>query len=552
MSTVPVVEIDSADFTAYIRDKTIVLRLQQLDFTLVDPPSIPVLGEPVTVDEPPWAGTLTSIATTEYEDTLFVAVTATNLDEIEEDDAPFGVSDEPDGVDTFGYDWDSFQLRLARVDNADELRGSVTIYEPGILPGHIVEITNGNVSWVQEPLLVQEVTVTWLRDDVAVYELQFGSDEPPTLSAENKRPLHPYEELPSVDASCGGMVSLVSGTYPPNNSATTSADLVWYYEKPGTPAPDTPGAHVGAWNFPSYGTGGSPDYAGDSASNTARCMVVGAGTLEIETATWAGAGAGVRGLIAVLRHATPGGDFDDETQTGDTGDTFTFVIDTHGDTKCVHWVDVQDDAALSGGKWGIAGATWDLDTGPVRSPQPTQRIDEYPSGDDAGEDLQTNYPYLNGSLIVDVDGIRVIPDTTSPITGVFTLPIDTTGRRVSVTYQAATSVATGATNTYTAPTGVTYPSHVLLGSGGTGAGTKVLYDDETWGSPGSVAAEDVSITDTGGYFTGTDVEAALQELGADVAAAVAGHWEVVVSGTAPPVAVSNPADDDWVYAFVPD
>lgn len=29
-----------------------------------------------------------------------------------------------------------------------------------------------------------------------------------------------------------------------------------------------------------------------------------------------------------------------------------------------------------------------------------------------------------------------------------------------------------------------------------------------------------------------------------------GRWEVVVSGTAPPVAVSTPADDDWVYAWV--
>jgi hypothetical protein len=38
----------------------------------------------------------------------------------------------------------------------------------------------------------------------------------------------------------------------------------------------------------------------------------------------------------------------------------------------------------------------------------------------------------------------------------------------------------------------------------------------TWATlgGGAVAADDVSITDSGGYFTGTDVEAALQELGA--------------------------------------
>lgn len=40
------------------------------------------------------------------------------------------------------------------------------------------------------------------------------------------------------------------------------------------------------------------------------------------------------------------------------------------------------------------------------------------------------------------------------------------------------------------------------------------YVDANVGGGGSVAAEDVSIIDTGGYFTGTDVEAALQELGA--------------------------------------
>jgi hypothetical protein len=30
----------------------------------------------------------------------------------------------------------------------------------------------------------------------------------------------------------------------------------------------------------------------------------------------------------------------------------------------------------------------------------------------------------------------------------------------------------------------------------------------------------------------------------------AGRWEVLVSGSAPPVAVSTPSDDDWVYGWV--
>jgi hypothetical protein len=37
-----------------------------------------------------------------------------------------------------------------------------------------------------------------------------------------------------------------------------------------------------------------------------------------------------------------------------------------------------------------------------------------------------------------------------------------------------------------------------------------------------------------------------------VSSGAAGHYEVIVDGTAPPVAVTNVAEDDWVYGFVPD
>lgn len=62
-------------------------------------------------------------------------------------------------------------------------------------------------------------------------------------------------------------------------------------------------------------------------------------------------------------------------------------------------------------------------------------------------------------------------------------------------------------------------------------------------------ASAISVLDTGGNFTGTDVEAVLAELAAGSGAA-SGYYAVVVSGSAPPVAVSTPSDDDWVYAWV--
>lgn len=68
-------------------------------------------------------------------------------------------------------------------------------------------------------------------------------------------------------------------------------------------------------------------------------------------------------------------------------------------------------------------------------------------------------------------------------------------------------------------------------------------------------AGEIDISDTGGYYTGTEVETALQEIGATFASldlGGGGHYEAIVSGTAPPVAVTNTDDDDWIYGFLAD
>jgi uncharacterized hydantoinase/oxoprolinase family protein len=65
--------------------------------------------------------------------------------------------------------------------------------------------------------------------------------------------------------------------------------------------------------------------------------------------------------------------------------------------------------------------------------------------------------------------------------------------------------------------------------------TLVLHPDGTggveWVAPGppTMAAADVTIVDAGGYFTGTDVEAALQELAAADATAGAHLWAPVMA-----------------------
>jgi hypothetical protein len=62
-------------------------------------------------------------------------------------------------------------------------------------------------------------------------------------------------------------------------------------------------------------------------------------------------------------------------------------------------------------------------------------------------------------------------------------------------------------------------------------------------------ASAISVADAGGYYTGTEVEAALQQIGAGL-----GRWELVMQDgvTAPPVPVETEAQDDWLYVLVED
>lgn len=147
-----------------------------------------------------------------------------------------------------------------------------------------------------------------------------------------------------------------SGFYAPMHTDNIST-AVLYYLSPGATFPEvpTPG-YDGSWPFADYGAGDNPDFCGDCFDAFTRVMVVGAGTLTVDTATYGAS----RNLFATLSHrhiGDPDLTYDDE-QTGVTGDSFVFNVSTHGGTECIHFVDVGDDGSLCGNKWGFAGATW--------------------------------------------------------------------------------------------------------------------------------------------------------------------------------------------------
>jgi len=162
-----------------------------------------------------------------------------------------------------------------------------------------------------------------------------------------------------VTASCTGLTSSQTFTELGGSGSTPSVSTLGnvLYLRPGITYPDvvTPG-HQGAWHFPEFGAG--VDYAGDCSQNRLRVLVVGDGTLTVQTVTYS---ASARNLVARLVHAdsgAPTGYVVDETQYQATGTTFTFTVSTHNGVNCTHWVEVTDLGDICGGKWGFTASVW--------------------------------------------------------------------------------------------------------------------------------------------------------------------------------------------------
>jgi nucleoid-associated protein YgaU len=138
------------------------------------------------------------------------------------------------------------------------------------------------------------------------------------------------------------------------------SDGVLYYLRPGLyyPVAPTPG-FVGNWHFGLYATGGV-DYMGDCVQNTLRIIVVGNGTMTIQTETYLG---GVRGFGVWKGKGAP-------STLGPTefignyssGDAVEVVIDDAVDGDCVRIIDIKDVGGTGkggcGGKMGYSSVTW--------------------------------------------------------------------------------------------------------------------------------------------------------------------------------------------------
>jgi hypothetical protein len=174
---VPVLEIAGVDVTDYVAAKALTVGLTTLDVALIDPPSIPALGDSVEVDDPAWVGTATSVTVTDngIEGHVWVSVVATNADEAVAAPAPFDLDDATS-------DYRALSITRTLHEDTAEIRGSLETFLPGLLPGHVFELTSATHSFTAEEFSIQEVRVSWLRDDTPLFTITFG-DPIVTLSA---------------------------------------------------------------------------------------------------------------------------------------------------------------------------------------------------------------------------------------------------------------------------------------------------------------------------------------------------------------------------------
>jgi len=169
--------IAGVDQTARIRWASMTAKLNTLDVTLVDPATLPQLGDAVTLTNPTWAGTVASVRRADAVDRAtghtLVTVAATNAEAATASAAPFSLSDAPDNVSTFGYSRLELQTS-ANSDGTTTTHGSCVIQQPGLWPAMTFLLTSANLGKAGAGYSVSNVTVTWPTPGAPSFAVEFG------------------------------------------------------------------------------------------------------------------------------------------------------------------------------------------------------------------------------------------------------------------------------------------------------------------------------------------------------------------------------------------
>jgi hypothetical protein len=393
MATVPTLIVGAVDQTDSIQHKTLGFRLKTLDFTLVDPATTPALHDTVSLDEPTWHGRVSTVESFPYrtaggDDHRLVKVTATNKLVAPDDTAPFGLSDAPDLSTTYPYK-DLVVIRTL-ADQTDlataELRVHATIYQPGIVPGMTVEVTNAAESLTAEPVIVTEMTVSWLRDDAPEFRLESSDTGVPPVTLGGLiddagcdcgvfECVEPDWQVYTYDGG-GGMLC---GIPYPENTCNTNGD---------------PGNMVHLWAGATYRVQHTVFHWG--ATSHMQAMLAsdaGSGTTVAITDMGSAGDPGTWGppqTYAVVN-----------VTIATTGDYYTRLYGAGGAFTVDYY------SSISSTVWYVSGADPRFETSPPCLPPHSGQlvIDPDSTGDGTTTDFTTAYPYGPGSLEVFVNGL---------------------------------------------------------------------------------------------------------------------------------------------------
>jgi hypothetical protein len=154
----------------------------------------------------------------------------------------------------------------------------------------------------------------------------------------------------SDGATADGTFYPLGGDPPGTGSPPNPSDGVVFYWRAGLEYPwtDDTGT-VGGWHFSLLGNGGSGtiDYAGDCVNNRLIFVIVGNGTMTIQTEMYA---ATPKAMVVTIRGT--------DVQTFTSGDSVEVVIDDRTDGDCVTLVEIRDLGLACGGKWGWSQMDW--------------------------------------------------------------------------------------------------------------------------------------------------------------------------------------------------
>ncbi len=176
---------------SFIRYGTLTLKLQTLDFALIDPATIPALGDAVTlvsqgVVNPSWSGTVVAVTKADIVDLAsghkLITVTAKNSSTATVTAAPFNLSDTPNGTTTFGYRG-LVVHSTQNTDGSTPTMGNCTVFQPGLGPGMTFNLTSSNLGYSAQAFSIANVTITWGDLEVPIYLIEFGNIPIPLAQA---------------------------------------------------------------------------------------------------------------------------------------------------------------------------------------------------------------------------------------------------------------------------------------------------------------------------------------------------------------------------------